>query len=59
MAPANWADDGVITVLNEAEAILNDRPLTKLSDGPHHMEPLSLKHLLQLRGKPLLPSRVL
>lgn len=48
-------DDGLHTVFCEAEAILNDRPLTKLSDDPNDLESLTPNHLLLLKGKPALP----
>ncbi|KAG7523008.1 hypothetical protein JOB18_036364 [Solea senegalensis] len=41
-------DEGFHSVLCEAEAILNDRPITRLSDDPND-------HLLPLKGKPVLP----
>ncbi len=43
------------TILCEAEAILNDRPITKLSDDPNDLEALTPNHILQLRSKPFLP----
>lgn len=43
------------TVLCEIEAILNDRPITRLSDHPNDSEPLISNQLLLLRGKPALP----
>ncbi|KAK0139489.1 hypothetical protein N1851_023681 [Merluccius polli] len=48
-------DDGLQTVMCEAEAILNDRPITKLSDDPNDLEPLTPNHILLLKGKPSLP----
>ncbi|XP_056099696.1 uncharacterized protein LOC130078198 [Rhinichthys klamathensis goyatoka] len=51
-------DDGLNTVLCEAEAILNDRPITKLSDDPNDLEPLTPNHLLLLRGKPSFPPGI-
>ncbi|XP_030596228.1 uncharacterized protein LOC115787620 [Archocentrus centrarchus] len=36
-------DDGLHTVMCEVEAILNDRPITKLSDDPNDLEPLTPK----------------
>ncbi|XP_057209123.1 uncharacterized protein LOC130565962 [Triplophysa rosa] len=47
-------DEGLQTVLCEIEAILNDRPITKLSDDPNDLEPLTPNHLLQMRSKPVL-----
>lgn len=51
-------DDGLHTVFCEVEAILNDRPITKLSDDPSDLEPLTPNHLLLLKGKPALPPGV-
>lgn len=48
-------DDGLGTVICEVGAILNDRPITKLSDDPNDLEPLTPNHLLLLKGKPALP----
>jgi len=39
----------------EVEAILNDRPITQLSDDPNDLEALTPNHLLLLKGKPALP----
>ncbi len=47
-------DNGFHTVLCEAEAILNDRPITKLSDDPMDLEALTPNHILLLKGKPSL-----
>ncbi len=48
-------DENFHTILCEAEAILNDRPITKLSDDPNDLEALTPNHILQLRSKPFLP----
>ncbi len=48
-------DESFHTILCEAEAILNDRPITKLSDDPNDLEALTPNHILQLRSKPFLP----
>lgn len=48
-------DEGFHTVLCEAEAMLNDRPITKLSEDPNDLEALTPNHLLLLKGKPVLP----
>ena len=48
-------DDGRHTVMCEAEAILNDRPITKLSDDPNDLEPLTPNHILLMKGKPSVP----
>ena len=48
-------DEGFQTVLCEAEAMLNDRPITKLSEDPNDLEALTPNHLLLMKGKPVLP----
>lgn len=48
-------DEGLHTVLCEAEAILNDRPITPSSNDPNDLEALTPNHLLQLKAKPILP----
>jgi len=48
-------DEGFHTVLCEAESILNDRPITRLSEDPNDLEALTPNHLLLLKGKPVLP----
>lgn len=48
-------DDGLHTVMCEAEAILNDRPITNLPDDPNDLEPLTPNHILLLKGKPSVP----
>lgn len=48
-------DEGFHTVLCEAEAMLNDRPITKLAEDPNDLEALTPNHLLLLKGKPILP----
>ena len=47
-------DDGLHTVLCEVESILNGRPLTKLSDDPTDLEPLTPNHILLMKGKPVM-----
>ena len=47
--------DGLKTVMCEAEAILNDRPITKLSDDPNDLEPLTPNHILLMKGRSSLP----
>lgn len=46
------------TVCCEVECILNDRPITKLSDDPNDLDPLTPNHLLLLKGKRALPPGV-
>ena len=53
-------DEGISTLMCEVEAIvLNGRPITKLSDDPRDMEPLTPNHLLLLRAGPTVPPAVL
>ena len=40
----------------EVEAILNDCPITKLSDDPNDLEPLMPNHILLMKGNPVLSS---
>lgn len=51
-------DDALQTVLCETEAILNSRPITKLSDTPDDLEALTPNHILLLKGKPSLPPGI-
>ena len=39
----------------KAEAMLNDRPITKLTDDPNDLEPLTPNHILLMKGKPSSP----
>ena len=39
-------DEGLQTVLCEVEAILNSRPITKVSDEKDHLEALAPNHIL-------------
>ena len=48
-------DEGLNTLLCEVEAIINGRPITKLSDDPRDLEPLTPNHLLLLRSGPVVP----
>ena len=48
-------DDGLQTLFCEVEAILNDRPITKVSDDPNDLEALTPNHILLLKGKPIFP----
>ena len=41
-------EEGLATILWEVEAIINGRPLTKVSDDPRDPEALILNHLLLL-----------
>lgn len=51
-------DDSLHTVLCEVEAILNDRPITQLSEDPYDLEPLTPNHIRLLKGMPALPPRL-
>lgn len=48
-------DETLRTVLCEVEAILNDRPITKVPDGHGDLEALTPNHLLLLKRNPSLP----
>lgn len=48
-------DEALQTVLCEAEAILNDRPKSKLYNYPIDLEALIPNHLLLMKGNPALP----
>ena len=48
-------DEGLNTLMCEVEAIINGRPITKLSDDPRDAEPLTPNHLLLLRTGPKVP----
>ena len=49
-------DEGLVTLMCEAEAIVNGRPLTKVSDDPRDPEALTPNYLLLLRSGPALPG---
>ena len=51
-------EEGLTTLLCEVEAIINDRPITKATNDPLDLEPLTPNHLLLLKGKPFLPPGV-
>lgn len=48
-------EEGLTTLMCEVEAIVNGRPISKVSDDPKDMEALTPSHLLLLRGGPTLP----
>ncbi|KAM7393992.1 hypothetical protein PAMP_020821 [Pampus punctatissimus] len=48
-------DEGLHTLFCEAEAILNNRPLSTASSDPYDLEPLTPNHILLLKSKPILP----
>ncbi|XP_041461181.1 uncharacterized protein LOC121412436 [Lytechinus variegatus] len=51
-------DESLLTLLTEVEAILNARPLTKISLDPRDHEPLTPNHLLLLRRSQSLPPGI-
>lgn len=52
-------DEGISNLMCEVEAIVNGRPITKCSDDPRDMEPLTPNHLLLLRAGPVVPPATL
>ena len=48
-------DEGLTTLMCEVESIINGRPITKLSDDPRDLSPLTPNHLLLLRSEPVVP----
>ena len=48
-------DEGLSTLMCEAETIVNGCPITKLSDDPRDLEPLTPHHLLLLCAGPTTP----
>lgn len=48
-------DEGLMTLMCEAESIVNGRPLTMVSSDPKDYEPLTPNHLLLLRSGPKIP----
>jgi hypothetical protein len=51
-------DEGLTTLMCEAESIVNSRPLTKVSDDPNDAEALTPNHLLLLRSGPSFPPGI-
>ena len=51
-------DEGLQTLMCEVEAILNRRPLTKISDDPYYLNALTPNHLLLLRSTASFPSGI-
>lgn len=48
-------DEGLQTLFCEVKAILNDTPMTKVSDDPNDLEALTPNHIFLLKGKPIFP----
>nr|XP_027231842.1 uncharacterized protein LOC113823416 [Penaeus vannamei] len=48
-------DEAIITLMTVVEGIINNRPITKLSEDPRDARPLTLDHIMMLRSGPLLP----
>nr|XP_027213272.1 uncharacterized protein LOC113806347 [Penaeus vannamei] len=48
-------DEAIITLMTVMEGIINNRPITKLSEDPRDARPLTPNHMLMLRSGPLLP----
>ena len=51
-------DEGLSTFMCEAESIINNRPLTKVSDDARDLEPLTPNHLLLLRYSQSFPPGI-
>ena len=47
-------DENLNTIFCEVEAILNDRPITKVSEDVNDLEALTPNHILLLKGSPVL-----
>lgn len=48
-------DDSLQTLMCEVESIINQRPITSLSDDPYDLEPLTPNHLLLMKAQPNMP----
>ena len=51
-------DEGIVTLMCEVEAIINARPLTKVSDDPRDMNALTPNHLLLFKSNESFPPGV-
>ena len=54
----NLDDEGLYTIMCQAESIVNSRPLTAISDDPNDFTALTPNQLLTLRSEPLMPFGV-
>ena len=52
-------DEELLTLMCEVEAIVNGRPIAKISEDPKDCEALTPNHLLLLRSGPVLPPAAL
>ena len=48
-------NEGLTTLMCEVEAMVNGRPIPKVSDDPCDLEPLTNNHLLLLQAGPSVP----
>ena len=48
-------DESLVTLMTVVEGVINNRPITKLSDDPNDATPLTPNHLLLYRSGPDLP----
>ncbi|XP_070578819.1 uncharacterized protein [Ptychodera flava] len=53
--PLRMSDEALRTLFCEVEAIINSRPITRLSEDPNDLEALTPNHLLMLKPKQALP----
>ena len=51
-------EESLSSLMCEVEAIVNGRPITKLSDDPRDLEPLTSNHLLLVRAGPAVPPGI-
>ena len=49
------SDESLLTLMAEVERVLNNRPLTPVSDDPNDLEPLTPNHLLLQKSNESLP----